>query len=212
MGLGASIRRDFTLMAILLIPVAIAINVVGGQLAKTLQLWIFLDSIGTFLVAMLAGPWIGLVTGALSVLLLSVGDPTMAPWSVLAAAMGFLVGWLARRGMFVTWGRAALSALLVTIISVAVSVLLSYYLYGGFTTSGVSILTGAINDYSDLPLFWAIVASHTPAELVDKFLSVGIATLVVRSLSNRALLRFPNGEIFVDARKKKTRGAASTVS
>ncbi|WP_418606733.1 hypothetical protein [Georgenia sp. SUBG003] len=41
---------------------------------------------------------------------------------------------------------------------------------------------------------------------------MGIATLVVRSLSNRALLRFPNGEIFVEARKRKTRGAASTVS
>ncbi|WP_193313033.1 ECF transporter S component [Georgenia subflava] len=211
MGLVDSIKRDFTLMAILLIPVAVAINFVGGQLAKTLQLWIFLDSIGTFIVAMLAGPWIGLVTGALSVLLLALGDATMAPWSILAAAMGFLVGVLARRGMFNTWGRAAISALIVTLISVAVSVLLSYFLYGGFTTSGVSILTGAINDYSDLPLFLAVVASHVPAELIDKFLAVGIATLVVRSMSKRALLRFPHGEIFVDARKKD-RPAARTAS
>ncbi|MFC4555527.1 ECF transporter S component [Georgenia faecalis] len=210
MPLSASIKRDFTLMAILLVPVAIAVNVVGGQLAKSLQLWVFLDSIGTFIVAMLAGPWIGLVTGALSVLILALADPTMAPWAILAGAMGFLVGMLARRGMFTSVPRAAVSALIVTVLSVAVSVLISYFLYGGFTTSGVSILTGAINDYSDLPLFAAVVASHVPAELIDKFLSVGIAYVVVRSLSNRALLRFPQGEVFLAARKKATRRPTAT--
>ncbi|GAA4422047.1 ECF transporter S component [Georgenia halophila] len=210
MGLGASIRRDFTLMAILLIPVAIAINVAVGGLVKALNLWIFLDSIGTFLIAMLAGPWIGLVTGALSILLLSVTqDPTLAPWSILAAAMGFLVGWLARKGYTTTWGKAAITAALVTICSVAVSVLLSYFLFGGFNTSGVSVLTGVMVDYGDLPLFLAVVASHVPAELVDKFLSVGIAVLVVKSISDRQILRFPHGQIYVDARKKARRGASA---
>jgi energy-coupling factor transport system substrate-specific component len=211
MALMASVKRDFTLMTILLIPVAIAINVVGGQLAKSLQLWIFLDSIGTFLVAMLAGPWVGLVTGALSVLILALGDPTMAPWAILAAAMGFLVGVLARRRMLTTAPRAAVSALVVTLISVAVSVVISYFLYGGFTTSGVSILTGAIHDYSELPLFVAVVLSHVPAELVDKFLSVGIAFVVVRSLSNRALLRFPHGEIFLAARRRASARTTASV-
>jgi energy-coupling factor transport system substrate-specific component len=212
MGLGASIKRDFTLMAILLIPVAIAINVVGGQLAKTLQLWIFLDSIGTFIVAMLAGPWIGLVTGILSVLLLSTTDVTMLPWAALAGLMGFVVGVLARHGWFTTWSRAFVGFLVVAISSIVLSAAVTMLFFGGFTTSGVSVLTGLINDNTGLSLFQSVIASHIVGEVLDKGLSIAIAVVVVRALSNRALLRFPNGEIFVDARKRKIRGAASTVS
>jgi energy-coupling factor transport system substrate-specific component len=209
MGLGASIKRDFTLMAILLIPVAIAINVVGGQLAKTLQLWIFLDSIGTFIVAMLAGPWIGLVTGILSVLLLSTTDVTMLPWAALAGLMGFVVGVLARHGWFTTWSRAFGGFLVVAISSIVLSAAVTMLFFGGFTTSGVSVLTGLINDNTGLSLFQSVIASHIVGEVLDKGISIALAVVVVRALSNRALLRFPNGEIFVAARKKE-RGVART--
>ena len=211
MGLGASIRRDFTLMAILLIPVAIAINVVGGQLAKTLQLWIFLDSIGTFIVAMLAGPWIGLVTGVLSVLLLSVGDVTMLPWAGLAGLMGLVVGGLARLGWFTTWGRAFGGFLIVAGSSIVLSAAVTMLFFGGFTTSGVSVLTGLINENTGLTLFQSVIASHVVGEVLDKGISIAVAVLVVRSLSDRAMLRFPNGEVFVEARRRKARGAPSTV-
>lgn len=49
-----SIKDDFSLMTILTIPIAIAINFICGNLALTLKLPVYLDCIGTFLVAMLA--------------------------------------------------------------------------------------------------------------------------------------------------------------
>jgi hypothetical protein len=61
-----SIRRDFNTMTWVLIPVAIAINVVIGQIVLLLRLPLYLDSIGTVLVGMLCGPWAGALTGALS--------------------------------------------------------------------------------------------------------------------------------------------------
>ncbi|MBK6793312.1 MAG: hypothetical protein IPG80_12440 [Anaerolineales bacterium] len=48
-----------------LIPIAIAINVAVGQIVLVLKLPVFLDSIGTVLVAVLCGPWAGALTGAL---------------------------------------------------------------------------------------------------------------------------------------------------
>lgn len=46
-------KDTFSLMVILLIPVAIAINIVGGQMTSMLKIPVDLDMIGVLLV----GPW-----------------------------------------------------------------------------------------------------------------------------------------------------------
>ena len=52
-----SLSRQFTLRVIALMPIAIAINIVLGQtVAAALKIPIYLDSIGTILVGVLAGP------------------------------------------------------------------------------------------------------------------------------------------------------------
>ena len=79
-----TIKDDFTLLAILLIPIAIAINFICGNLALALKLPLYLDSIGTYLVGMLAGPWVALVTGFLSITINAVSDPTLFPYALLA--------------------------------------------------------------------------------------------------------------------------------
>ncbi|HKG53288.1 MAG TPA: hypothetical protein VKB04_03430, partial [Anaerolineales bacterium] len=61
-----NIGSNFNTMTWVLIPVAIAINITIGQIVVLLKLPVYLDSIGTVLVAVLCGPWAGAVTGALS--------------------------------------------------------------------------------------------------------------------------------------------------
>ncbi|MEJ7696966.1 MAG: hypothetical protein WKF78_10215 [Candidatus Limnocylindrales bacterium] len=57
----------FDTRTIVLIPIAIAINIVLGQtVGAALKIPIYLDSIGTILVGVLAGPIPGLVTGLLA--------------------------------------------------------------------------------------------------------------------------------------------------
>ena len=60
------LRRDFTTITLVMIPVAIAINIAIGQLVYTLKVPLYLDSIGTIFVGAVAGPIAGLVTGALT--------------------------------------------------------------------------------------------------------------------------------------------------
>jgi len=55
----SSIKKDFNTMTWVLLPVAIAINVVMGQIVVLLKLPVYLDSIGTMLVGALCGPWAG---------------------------------------------------------------------------------------------------------------------------------------------------------
>lgn len=49
----------------IMIPLGVAINYVGGQIASSLGLPIYLDSIGTVIVAAIMGPWVGAISGAL---------------------------------------------------------------------------------------------------------------------------------------------------
>lgn len=91
-------RRPFSSQSLVLIVIAIAINMIGGQLISMLKLPIFLDSIGTLISAVLLGPFIGMLTGLLTNLLWGLlTDPIAAAFAPVAMVIGLVAGWLARR-------------------------------------------------------------------------------------------------------------------
>ncbi|HEU4326950.1 MAG TPA: hypothetical protein VFS21_27670 [Roseiflexaceae bacterium] len=82
-----------------LIPVAVVINIVIGQLASGTP--VYLDSIGTVLVGALLGPWWGGFTGLLSNAIWTLtGNPVPIYFSYVAAAIGVLAGFAGRFGAF----------------------------------------------------------------------------------------------------------------
>src|SRR5664280_3551228 len=97
------ISRQFTTRTIVLIPIAIAINISLGFTVQTvLKLPIYLDSIGTILVGVLAGPIAGALTGILSNLIWQyapvIGGGTIGPFAITAGVIGLLAG---------VWGQLA---------------------------------------------------------------------------------------------------------
>jgi hypothetical protein len=88
--------------ALALIPLAIAINIAGGQLVKALRLPIYLDSIGTVLTGVLMGPWVGLITGLLSntIWTLSGLDTYALTFAPVAGVIGLIAGLAGRWGAF----------------------------------------------------------------------------------------------------------------
>ncbi|MCC7119874.1 MAG: hypothetical protein IT310_15215 [Anaerolineales bacterium] len=94
------IKKDFTTKTLVLIPIAIAINIVVGELVARLKLPIYLDSIGTVLVGAIAGPWAGALTGGLANLIWGLFTPTSAPFFYVAAVIGFMAGLAGKYGAF----------------------------------------------------------------------------------------------------------------
>jgi hypothetical protein len=101
------LARQFPTRVIALIPVAIAINIVlGATVQQALKLPIYLDSIGTILVGVLAGPIAGLVTGVLANLIWGyllpapIGSTTIGPFAITAGAIGLLAGLWGYMGLF----------------------------------------------------------------------------------------------------------------
>src|SRR6478752_6663819 len=98
--------RDLSTATLTLMAVAIAINLVLGSLTVALRLPLYLDSIGTILVAALAGPWAGALTGVLANLIWSIlpipggAGPTIAFYAPVAGVIGLMAGFWAGRGVF----------------------------------------------------------------------------------------------------------------
>jgi hypothetical protein len=118
----------FDTRTIVLIPIAIAINIVLGQtVSAVLKVPIYLDSIGTVLVGALAGPIPGLATGMLANLVWTYVLPPpfhsdfAAPFAVVAAFIGFFAGVVAQLGVFrprpnADVARIGLGALIIVLV------------------------------------------------------------------------------------------------
>lgn len=134
----------FDTRTIVLIPIAIAINIVLGQTVGTaLKVPIYLDSIGTILVGVLAGPIPGLVTGLLANLIWTYVLPApfhsdyAAPFAIVAAEIGFVSGVFGQLGWFRSRPnteptRLVLGAIIVGVVLLAIG----YYGFLPFYTDG----------------------------------------------------------------------------
>jgi hypothetical protein len=101
----ASIASQFDTRTIVLMPIAVAINIIlGATVANALKLPIYLDSIGTILVGALAGPVAGALTGFLTNTLWTYVVPPpfqngpAAAFGIVAVVIGVLAGLAGRAG------------------------------------------------------------------------------------------------------------------
>lgn len=181
-------------MTWVLIPVAIALNVVVGQIVVLLRLPVYLDSIGTFLVAVLAGPWAGALTGTLSNIIWGLAiDPNAFPWFPVALFIGFVAGWCAVWGLFKNWWKVAITGFLVAITAAVVSTPIAVYLYGGITASGSSFITAYLLE-TGKGVFQAVFSTNFLVEPVDKIATAMLAFAIIKGLSQRYISRFPRSK------------------
>ena len=186
-------QKDFSTMTWVLIPVAIAINIVIGQVVIWLKLPVYLDSIGTVFVGVLCGPWAGALTGALSN---TVGgilfDPGWWPWIPVAAVIGLTAGLCANAGLFKTWWKVAVTGFLIavaaTIVGSPIAVLL-----GGISASGSSLITAFLLQ-TGKGILESVLTTNFMVEPIDKISTSLLAFAIIDGLSARYLARFPHGE------------------
>jgi ECF-type transporter family protein len=130
------LSRQFSTRVIALIPVAIAINIVlGATVQQALKLPIYLDSIGTILVGVLAGPLAGAVTGILANLIWGyllpspIGTTTIGPFAITAGVIGLLAGIWGRLGLFRSRAGEGGSSLVGAVVAFVLVGALAFYTY-----------------------------------------------------------------------------------
>jgi energy-coupling factor transport system substrate-specific component len=187
------IKKDFTTMTWVLIPVAIAINIAVGQIVALLKLPVFLDSIGTVLVGIICGPWAGALTGALSNTIWGLFNPDALPWWPVAFFIGLVAGFCANAGLFKNWWKVIISGFLIALTAAITSTPIAVYLYGGITASGSSFITAYLLQTGQ-GVVSAVLSTSFLVEPVDKIATAMLAFAIVQGLSKRLVARFPRPE------------------
>lgn len=186
MGLLNAFKLRLNTLGIVLIPVCIAIDWVGHAIATSLRLPLFLDSIGTILGGILAGPWVGGIAGFITNLISSgTVDPVAAPYSIISLLLGFAAG----IGGYLGWHRqppgwVALWILCVLVASIG-STPLNVALYSGQSSVayGDAILAALL--HAHVPMVVASYIDEVSVDLPDKLITVFVAVVIYQGLPRR---------------------------
>jgi len=191
MSFTQGLKAQFSTKSLVLIPIAVGINLIGGTLAATLKLPLFLDMIGTILSAALAGPWVAALVGLLTNLFLAlVSNPVYVPYSLVSIACGLLTGYMIRAGLFKKIPGLIVTWLSVTLVSVIVSSTITIFVFGGATgATGSSVLTaGLIAATQDIVK--SVFASSFIENLIDRGIAFAIAYILLKRIPKRFLSQY----------------------
>jgi len=185
------LRLEMSGPAIPLMAFGVAINLTVGQVTSALKIPVYLDSIGTVLVAVLCGPWAAALTGSLAnILASSFGSPAMMFFIPVVIAIGLWTAFIARHGWFRSLPLVVVGGALQGIIAALLSAPISAYVFGGTMLSGTDFLVIFFRSLGN-DVFWSALYQGLTSDPIDKVVTYIIVFLTVRRLPQRILTRFP---------------------
>ncbi len=195
-----SLKEDFSLMSSLLIPVAVAINFTGFTIVKMLSVPLFLDSIGTVFISLLAGPWVGSVAAIIT----SIVTGGLAPENLAFIPVGILIavvmGTLTRFKMSNYVVKIIVCTIVLSVVTISSSALITILMYGGITPNATGVLASFFVKQG-MSIEVAATLANFISEIGDKVITVVIAMLIIKSMSDRYLIKFKYGENYIRGKK-----------
>lgn len=167
------IKSDFKGITRLLIVVGIAVNGAGALAMSKTGLPLYLDSIGTIFVAVVAGPWVGALTGLLTNLILGIVSPGYAPYWLVPLLIGLVTGFLANAGWFKRWHMVVATGLIIAVLAAVMSSLIATIVFGNSTFN---------------PAYFLV------EEPVDKVITTFIVFVVLQFLPKQVAALLPHRE------------------
>lgn len=168
------------------------INLALGQITAVIHLPIFLDTVGTVLVAGLSGTWVALATGFLSQLVFTVvsGNFTWLWFLPVQLAVAIYAGMSARLGVFRSVPTTLAGGIGLGIVAAVLSWPISFYIFGGVTGGGVSAVITALRG-AGVSLGWSVLLGGLVSDVIDKTVTFLLVRTVLTSLPDRMKARFP---------------------
>lgn len=188
-------KKKIDKMTLLLIPLAVAINVVCYNVIYPITMVVLGDSIGTILVGAICGPVPGMIVGLLSNLVNVIKMPTIIVMAPLNMAFGIIAGLMARKGIFQKIWKTLLLTPIYGFIGGWCSGSIIFLAMGGdFWGNLASVAMGIPLFNAGVPKYLAMAVSTMVFDCIDKFVCLLIVFLVIKALPDRFLIKLPNGK------------------
>lgn len=175
-------RRLPLTYVVAVIPVAAALNIVGGYINTVLKLPIFLDMIGTMVTAVILGPWWGALVGAITNIVNSfISGPISLPFAVVNVVGGLVWGYANIWGwMKKTWSFFLVNVLVATVSSIF-AVPIYVFIFGGATGHFADVMTAAFLAMGQ-NLIVSVFSSNILVSLADKIISGFVGLAIIEAL------------------------------
>ncbi|MCK9182629.1 MAG: HD domain-containing protein [Fibrobacteraceae bacterium] len=191
-------EKLFTWQVGALIAASLLINFLGAQIALTLHIPFFFDSIGTLIAASLGGFLPGMLVGFFSNAVNSIGDPITLYYGILSVLIAILATEFSFYGTFLHLGRTLLSAFPFAFIGGVLGSILTYLIYGQGIGEGISApYAQAINANTPLGLFFSQLLADIAIDIPDKIISVLAVFGIFKVLPKKILSAMPHGYLFL---------------
>lgn len=189
-------KDTFSLMVILLIPVAIVINIVGGQMTSMLKIPVDLDMIGVLLVGALAGPIPAALTGVLTNLINGIMDPSWLPYAFCSFFIGISAGLLSKYNMMNKIWKLAVSGIIIALVATVTATPITVFFFGGATGGGASMIAAGLMA-TGKQILEAVLSVYIVTETIGKMISIFVAYVIIKVIPDRTLTKYKYGMNFV---------------
>lgn len=178
--------NKINLRIMVFIAIAAIINMIGSEIALIFKLPIlYLDTLGTWTVAIILGPLYGMIPGFISGCIAGITTDVYSFFYIpVQLITGFMAGILINRYNMNNKFNIPLCALLVTIPGTLVSALITDILFGGITSSGSGILVQFFHHYFGLGLTLSVFITQFISDFIDRVVMLTVALLVVYKIPN----------------------------
>lgn len=179
-----------------IVPVAAALNIVGGYINGALHLPTFLDMIGTMVTAVVLGPWWGALVGAITNIVSSfISGPIGLPFAVVNVVGGLVWGYAHLGGWMQKNWSFFLVNVLVAVVCTTFAVPIYVFIFGGATGHFSDVMTAAFVAMGQ-NLIVSVFQSNILVSLADKIIAgyVGLAIIEALPASMTQDTRLPKSE------------------
>ena len=170
--------------AIALIVFGLLLNIVPAKIALYFELPVFLDSIGTILVAMLGGTLPAVIVGFFSNAFNGLSDITTLYYGIISILIGVAATLFQQRKFFVSVPKIIVSILVFTLLGGGLGSILTYFLYGYNFGEGISApFATAIYENLGWTKFFSQLTADIIIDILDKTIVVAAAVISYRFIN-----------------------------
>lgn len=166
---------------ITLMGICIALNILGSFIAVTLKLPIYMDSIGTILVAGLLGPKLAVVTGLCGSI---ISGLTFDVYSLYFAPVQITTGYLAGimfQKQFLKGKKLLFGVAVFAVPTSIISAIIAAYVFGGVTSAGSSYIVQILSTFN-VPMVVGVFVTQIITDYSDKLIAVLLVNLIIKNM------------------------------
>jgi signal transduction histidine kinase len=189
------IYKLFTLWTLGLCVSGLLVNTVLAGIVNILGLPLYIDNVGSVLVAALGGPIPGMTVGFLSNLINSATDPISMYYGILTILNALAAAWFSRKGYLKTISGCFWLAMIMVVIGGAGGSIMTWTLYGA-EIGGLAAPLANIFYANGCPKFWAQFSADVLLDIPDKLITMLPVYLFLNNYPKALYDKFMNSYLY----------------